>query len=959
MKKFSKLTRSLVAMLVCLIMAFSFAACGKNNGGSADSTPSQSDGGSTKTDIQLQMQLSKSAIAYKEEAVRIMVIVTGSNAGYDIRVKDAEGYSGAAEYIEVLKDSQGYSINVTKSVPDETKVVVEAIAKDDTSVKDSKELTIKANADSDVSITAEAVDAKKGGAHPNIRKGDDVELKVNISTKSNDKTFTIKVENPSDMPDLVSVVEKDGVYKIVVNEDVTENKNVKITVVSNANPKKSSTIQISVKPPRTGDKVGDLTQAAINKLDNLKLRVSGTLSDIVTKDGNTESDDYLFKTYLNAVGEKETNDSEYFSDYVFESATWHSEWNVKGNKNVLANTYTRGEDGLTRKVFVNKNNVVSSEVVTDSYSNQLSWDSQHYWNHLGYLDLSKFEQEGDSNVYVYEMDYGTINYDPILGTGTYAPSEDEYLMMYLAWSLTPMLSTQFYTFKVELDPTTKEIVKLYGETYPNAIYDTDDEGSADKQVGVSYTKVEINIEAYGDDIDMPEIAPYTEPTGLMAKTRFEYLKNALSTLNGDKIKNYSFKMKETTTSAPSFDPNDYTVSGSDGESAPGMSASGKWDGKVQMKNYTSDTGEVGYIGIVTKDGILINKTGEYSNGGYHTEVYGYKQNDDNTYEAFEYSKGLYGKSKKQGSVSSIIPTFDVSPYIFEFASMNKPEGSDLTIYSFALKDSIIIEDVAKEFCIADYARYASGSVTRSFMVNIAVDEETGSSYLVGVTFAYNVIDTYLGYYETVYSDFGNSKLPEGIFSEENYTPRHTPESWNDFTNSEYFALHTMKTGDGEAIKAGDLIDKVFGKNAAGVAASATLPSPKVFADLFCDNFSSKIWHDWFATGNLIGTEKEYKSMVNFNVWLDDGYTDSNSRVSKETYDELMVKLDAEMAKCGFTVFEAGTYSKQSSDGSSVTRMKGYINDNAGANGMMIKVENLGYRTFYIEIYEKGDWNPSK
>ena len=133
----------------------------------------------------------------------------------------------------------------------------------------------------------------------------------------------------------------------------------------------------------------------------------------------------------------------------------------------------------------------------------------------------------------------------------------------------------------------------------------------------------------------------------------------------------------------------------------------------------------------------------------------------------------------------------------------------------------------------------------------------------------------------------------------------------------------------------------------------------MFADLFCDNFSSKIWHDWFATGNLIGTEKEYKSKVTFNVWLDDGYTDSNSRVSKETYDELMVKLDAEMAKCGFTVFEAGTYSRQSSDGSSVTRMKGYINDNAGANGMMIKVENLGYRTFYIEIYEKGDWNPSK
>ena len=84
---------------------------------------------------------------------------------------------------------------------------------------------------------------------------------------------------------------------------------------------------------------------------------------------------------------------------------------------------------------------------------------------------------------------------------------------------------------------------------------------------------------------------------------------------------------------------------------------------------------------------------------------------------------------------------------------------------------------------------------------------------------------------------------------------------------------------------------------------------------------------------------------------------SNRGLTLRKYNEIIEQLNAEMEKCGFTDYEAGNILKEGT--SSKTRQKCYINDNAGANGMMIKVENLGYRTFYIEIYEKGDWNPSK
>lgn len=939
MKKFSKATRSLIAILICFVMTMSFVSCQK---------PSSE---SNTADIKFDMQVSATEIT-KGSDVSVFGVVQGSeDTSYEVVVKNVDGSDGAS-YIDIVQNGVMYTLKVNKNVSEEKKVIIEGYPNAKPDLVKTAELTIKANVSGSTSIDASVVSSKNSSRKTYVRKGDEVELKVNLSTTDNDKTYTVEVENPTDMPNLVTVGE-DG--KITVNGDVTENKKVTITVISNANPLVKKSLQITVKPPKTAGAVGKLTQATIDKLGNLKLTVKGTLSDVQTKNGVKSESVYDFTTYLNATATKQENEQGLYDDYVFADASWTSEWNIHGNKNVLSNTYVRSDDGLTQKRFVNKNNVVVNEVVTDSYSNELTWESQRYWNHLGYLDLSLFEQDSDDeNLYTYEMEYGTIDTDIIMGSTTYTPSEDEYLMMYLAWSLTPILDEQFYKFALRLDDD-GNVAQIIGSTYENNLYDYDDDGNRNNVIGSYYTSVVMEVEAYGDDVVVPEIKPYEEPSDPEDKVMFGYLKTALDTLAKADKSNYTFKVKDTSTYAPSYDPSDYETSGGEG-SAPTTSASGTWDGKVHTKPFTSIEGEVGYMGIVAKEGVLLNKTIEYSNGGFRTDVYGFKQNDDNTYEQFEYSDGkLTGKSRKTGNVSSRLPAFDVSPYVFNFSSMTSVEGdSDGRLYSYSLKDAVIVKEVANEFCMKDYANYATSDAKQALSVNVYYNRVTKEIRLVGITFAYNIIDTYYGYYQTEYSNFGTSKLPDDLFSAENYVTKEFPTSWSYFT-AEYRATNNA---DAETVNAQELLNKVFGTNAStGKAAADAIPSPMVFSSIFADNFSNKVFHDYFNTGDKNSQGYVYKPEVKFNVWVDDIDLDSNRGLTLKKYNEIIDKLSVEMEKCGFTDYEAGDILREGT--SSKTRQKCYINDNAGDHGLIIRVENIGYKTFYIHIYAKGDWNPSK
>lgn len=961
MKKFSKTLRSLVALLICLVMTFSFVACNKNKDSGSGSTGNSesvnsgsestgnSESGETPSNVSIRMQLSKTSIAYKEESVTVIVFVMGAeDDAYEVILKNVDGKPNGIDYLDIKKDELGrYSLKVKKDVPAETEVLVEAVANADKTKTASQKLTIKASGTTKVSIALSILDATDGKTRSYVRYGDDVELKVTVNTEG-EKGYTLSVVNPEDDPDLAKIEDN----KLIITKDVDKTKKITVTATSAANPDVKVSRTISVKPPKTAGSVDDLTSNAIANVGNLNFALKGTVADIVIENGNEDRNEYEFKTYAAAKGEKKGTIHGSVS-YDFESAEWRSEWRSKKNNVVLSNTYVKGDDGNTYKKYINKDNEVASTVIKDTYGNKLTWDSQHYWNHLGDLDISQFEHNDETNEYEYKMEYGYIDVDPIMGTQVYYPSDDEYLMMYLAWSLTPMLTEQFYEFKVILD-NNKEISKIVASTYPNPIYSQDNDGNNDQQIGVSYTSVEIDILALGDVVEVPQTVPYVDPTKPSHKMYFGYLQSALSDLQAKNKDNYTFKTKENSTSKPSFDPNDYAVSGGAGEEIPSTSASGTWDGKVHVKNFTSDTGESGYMGIVTKEGILINKTGEYSNGGYHTEVYGYKQNGDNTFDVFECSGGkLVGKSQKQGNISRMIPSFTVSPYVFEYSGTNVIEGTTTEVYSFALKDSIIIKDVAREFCISDCANYANGSISRSLTLNVVYNDETEKAILAGITFAYNIADNYFGYYETTFSNFGTSKLPDNLFSAENYTPRVVPTTWNDIDDVVYRETHKTKTQNGVKMKAGDVFDKVFGTNVEGKKASESIPSVKVFGSIFCDNWSTRTyWHDWFKTGNKIGTEDEYKQTIGFNVWLDDEYLDE-SILLIESYNEVISRFAAELAKYGFTESYSNVY--LSSDKSTTRRTKGYINENAGAKGIEIKVENDGYRTFNIDFYEAGDW----
>ena len=934
MNKFSRVTRTLVALFVCFAMTLSFAACDKKD-----------------KNAEFAMELSANEVS-KDQSVTVFGFVTGTeDTTYTVVVKNAEGSDGA-DYVNVTKNDTTYTISVTKNVSEDKKVIVEGYPNANKDLVVKKDLTIKANVAGSTSVTAMAVSAKNSARKTYMRKGDDIELNVSVSTSEADKGYSVTVENPASKPNLVSVV--DG--KIIVNEDVTQNETVNIIVTANANSSAKSTIKLVIKPPKTGDAVGDLTQEIIDKIGNLKIAVSGVLSDITVENGQQESEDYNYSVYLSAEAETDDDQEGMFNSYVFSNASWHGEWTYSKNPdNVISETYRRGDDANTEKIYINKDNEVAYETVIDSYSNVLSWESQRYWNHLGYLDLANFEQDVDNpNLYIYEMEYGTVDTDIIMGSTTYTPTEDEYLMRYFAQSLTPILDQQFYKFSILLDDN-HNVEKLIGETYPDYIYSYDDEGQADEKIGYSYTLVEMTIDAYGDDVHMPEVKPHEAPTSASAAARFAYLKKAIDKLANTDTKNYTFKMTETATVTPSYNSDDYTISGSEGVSAPTTSASGVWDGKVHTKPFTSSTGEVGYRGIVTESGVLINSTMEYSNGGYRTDVKGYKQNSDNTYEYFEYTGGkLVGKNKLSGNISERLPSFTVSPYIFKYAGSTyyKENSDNEFIYSYALIDSAIIESVAEEFCIKDYARYATSSVTRAFNVNVYVNEDTDESYLLGVSFAYNIIDTYLGYYHTEYSNFGSSELPDDMFSASNYTARVVPTTWNDFADCEYLPTATSKSGTGEVMKAGDLMNKVFGNGAADA-----IPSPLVFSNVFADHFSNNIWHDYFNTGNKTADGDEYKPTVNFNMIADDLILDANNALSLAKYNEIIDKLSTEFAKYGFTDYEAGTYIREGEQ--SKTRMKSYINAKAGSKGIVIRVENIGYKTFYINIYNAGDWNPKK
>ena len=112
MKKFSKVTRSLIAIIICFTMMMGFASCRKPGNES------------NKAEITFDMQISATEIT-KGSDVSVFGVVKGSeDTSYEVVVKNVNGSDGAS-YIDIVSNGALYTLKVNKNVSEEMQVVVE------------------------------------------------------------------------------------------------------------------------------------------------------------------------------------------------------------------------------------------------------------------------------------------------------------------------------------------------------------------------------------------------------------------------------------------------------------------------------------------------------------------------------------------------------------------------------------------------------------------------------------------------------------------------------------------------------------------------------------------------------------------------------------------------------------------------------------------------------------------
>ncbi len=893
MKKATNAVKRILSfMLVCLLVV-SFTACKPTT-----------DGGSTKGSI--TMVLTKNTIASGETITVAVAVSNAKDPTYEVKSLNPAILEVVAD-VEDGKTTYSLQIKSGATVSKDTEVQVKAFLSADESVEDVKTVTVKANASTAKStISVNTVNPENGSDKYVVRVGDDagVRLNVDITVPYDDKNYKVTFDNDA----LLSYDSTSGIIKVKDGVNLTEKTVVSVTVTSVAVPTLSQSLTLTVKPKMADGSVGDLTQAMIDELANSAITVNGVVKDVVkynAGEGTSKTNSYDTKVELD--GEK-----------------WKGSWWISGEKDPSVNEsiYAKGDaftlNGKTvhktEELYINKKNESSAKVLKSSDGDFLTWESRHFVNHIGGwtdesgvsyggLKVGKFEEVGD-NVFRYDIEFGTTKTDFSTFQEIYYPSEDDYLMLYLTWSFTPMLSADdtienFYVY-VETVNGVKKITKIMAETFKTDI--TKEDSSTSKEVVIGYynTELTLSFDAIGTTA-VASPAAHEE----INNQKYAAFKKALEKMAN--VQSYTFKMTESNTYSPTIDSSEYEISGTVEESG----SSGEDWKEFSLKPFTSKTGEVGYRGLVTTDGALINRTIEYTNyldNPYRTEVSGYKQNDDNTYDEFEYSDGiLKGKYKKSGSFASLMPDFDVSPYVFKWYQTGAIEGSESSeAYTFILRDSAITEEVAKAFCLSIYAKDAISSVDKdmSFLVTVKADYDNNGNLtdatLVKVGFAYDIYETWGGYYTTVYTNVNNTSLPENMFDADHYEGKKIPESWADYKGIVYHNDFSTASGAKTTTVSGDkLVELIFGKT---VAENATFNKmPGALSKTF-DDYVYGPWHDYEETGVDSNGNKKYTSYITFRMMYDD--YDENMKIND--YDAFLETLIAQMKTCGFEYVEANS-----------------------------------------------------
>lgn len=719
--------------------------------------------------------------------------------------------------------------------------------------------------------------------------------------------ITVTVENTENKEYVLSVDDETlaaiNGNTLSVLRDVTLDSLVKITATLVEDPTVTASKSIIIKAPHQDGRVGELTSDMLKEIGNASVTVSGVLTDIY-KDFNLSS-----------------NNSTNKYDFLVKMSegSWYGEWNHQLEPdNKVADQYQMSEkDGYKdtygnvghalERVYINKDNQVASKIEKNYESIPAVWEAQHYWNHLGNLQISKFTYDPENQVYQYNIDFSS--------------EEDLYLMTYLSYSLTPMLSDTLAGLYLVVE--NGAITKIIAQT--EILYYGDD---PENPSAMSYTSLEFVLSNLGNTV-VEDPKPYATPEHAdLLVSAFEKMQNAT---------NYTYHTVDTQTSAPSTDGGDYEIQGlsrATTNHATRLAAFTEEDEKI--RDFLSAAGTVGTWGWVTENAILKARTGKYSfssdGNDYFTNYLGYKQIDENTYDEFKYDSKLdtlAGQRQHKGNISENLPKFDLSANIFSFSGNTTKNG--VKLYTFTLNETSITRDVAMELVDSYYSGDAESSVAQSFKV---VVDENGN--LVSVTFPYNLVEgTYLGYYTTTYSEVGTTTLSATAF--DGYQARVVATDWADYTTKYYSpTCSTLNTREENTLV---VFEDAFGDKA------SSIPSPTVFLDAFGDNLNGPFF-DWREKSTDAEGNKTYIKYVSITA-SSDTY-DENMRITN--YDEIKEILDEKLTNAGFVYSPANSDISGGASGKS-DRVLCYMNED-----ITIVIENNYTRYFWIYIYQTGDWS---
>ena len=769
-----------------------------------------------------------------------------------------------------------------------------------------------------------SVSIKIDEAAATIKAGETVQLHVTVSNAT-DKTYTWTISNE----DILEI--NNDVVSVVSDARFTMDTIVTVTATANADKTKSASHTFTVKPSLSGE-VGDLTAALFEEIADASITFEGTVTDY----------------YIDNENSYNSSTDKYDMKVMMEDGKWYGEWARQKSgpfdfPTVTIDNYRRGNpiDGGHEylKTYIDRNNEVAKKAQRSYDGTYYTWESQHLWNHLGSLGTNiseKWLYDGAQDEYVYQIEWSQANATDF--------TEDEYLMTYLAYSLTPILSDTLGEFRIKLDAAKEHIVSIWAKT--SVIGYENESGGVTQQW---WSEIELDITDAGTTV-VPDPTPYERDE---SDAQYDMLVKALNSMKG--AQNYTFMALETSLRAPSGGEGDIvpeSLNTNGGFNVVPFATNTPVGG--YYKSHTKSTGTVGRIGYVTPDVILFEDTGMYtsSNGDpYYVDYKGYKQynagQENEYYEEFATStfdmsikdvKSLVATRRKNGNMFDKMPQFDFSPLILksEGPVIIKVGNGNLQAYAYTLRDTSLTYEIANEISASNVASSAQAFSTQQLTIYI-----DANGNLLQTKFPYNIADSWAGYVTTSYADIGTTTLDENCFTGENYIEREWKAEWAQHGVRYYSPTHTGNYVDANAAT---VLQEIF-----GAQALTKIPKPEVFLNIFGDQISGPFF-DWDDVKNESDEIVRHKDFLSITITMDDDvYYDAQTKKQVPIMDIIGEGSDLAQALStwGFqyTPAQSGFYNAK--------KTMCYVT--YSSKDVMIVIENIGTKFLYIDFRPLGDW----